>query len=271
MAEDLASRMDDALGPEVAGRLSDILDDPRRARDVADVTVSEAKLELSRKCKAPIVVRTVDGSPVCVSPARRVALLRLAAAEGYGPDECAYRVLDGVSDGAADAIAGFVGLWLRQATADPEWRRAVLAGHEALSRLEGEPWMRVSGWRFAGAVCGSHTSAFMRVKGVQERAVPEVLALVDSGELGLWSAYELSQLPAADQRRIARESRAAGGRTVTELVKEAKAPVMGAAELARRVRRLAAAAREGGAQVAPLEVAELQAAAAELMAVSLGK
>ena len=270
MAEDLNSRMDEALGPALPGRLSEIADDPRRTADIGEPTVGDAKRELSVKCKAPIICRMVNGHLTCVSPARRVAALRLAAAEGYGPDECSYRLVAELPDDAADIVSEFVSTWLAQRTSEPEWRERVLAMHSELAKLEGEPWMKTSGWRFAGGICGSHTSAFMRVKGVQERAVPEVLAKVDAGKMGLWSAYELSQLEAGEQRRILEASEQAGGKTITELVREAKAPVMTVAEIKRQIERLTDAVRVGKAEADVAETAGLQAAANDLMTAAIG-
>lgn len=263
MAQDPASRTNDGLGPSEAGPLTAIVDDPARAEALRGLGVEEAIAELSRACRAPILARRRAGELVCVSPSRRVALLRLAAREGLCADECSYRLVDGLSDAAAEALGGFVDHWLEQRATDPKWRQGVLERYAQLAAFEGEPWMRGGVWRTAGDACGTHTSAFMRVKGVQERCTPGVLAEVDAGRIGLWSAYELSQLPPGEQDRIVADA-AAGPATITELVREAKEPLPSVRDVIRQVARIDAAVRAGKAMPDVASVMALHSAVAKL-------
>ncbi len=258
-----AFRPTDGLGPRKTGPLTSIGDDPSRAGRLGGMDAGEALAELSRKCSAPIIARMREGRLVCVCPTRRVALLRLAAEEGLCPDECSYRLVEGMSDAGAAALGGFVDCWLEQRKSDQLWRREVIARHDDVLTFEGEPWMRGGIWRTLGAACGTHTSAFVRVKSVEERCTPKALAEVNGGRLGLWSAYELCQLPPEDQDRIIDEA-GDGGSTITELVREAKEPAPSVDDVTMQVDKLEAAVRAGKAMPSPEAMVSLHSAMGRL-------
>ena len=71
-------------------------------------------------------------------------------------------------------------------------------------------------------------------------------------------------------KRILEASEQAGGKTITELVREAKAPVMTVAEIKRQIERLTDAVRVGKAEADVAETAGLQAAANDLMTAAIG-
>lgn len=151
----------------------------------------------------PVLLRKVDDEYLCVAPAKRIRCLQVAAKQGLVPQTTAAFVIDGCSEQDAEDLHQIVSVIAFPESSD-EWRQKVCYWIVECGKFYSRPWFTMRGKEFLSAITGVPTASIWRWKLINDKAVPEVRALIDEGKLSIRTAQEFFiHLDPEEQRTLA--------------------------------------------------------------------
>lgn len=258
------------FGDGVEVRPDLIEDDPRWP--VPEIGLRDADKWLAGPFSCvPLVVRRLEGGKYApVSPVRSFAA-HMALVEAGEEDAFTVHVCEGLPAGDAPAVHNAVE-WFVESERASDWIHRYSILKAALESYNGCSWLVGGSRRFFAASCGTSTAELNRIKNANEKAVPDVVGLVEDGLFSFRAADNAAKLSDEKQRAIAKAVRDEGitdprlaARVIRRFEDRKVRPV---SELILDVEALAKAVSESKSSVGVQEALRLQAAVGDLVGVA---
>lgn len=218
--------------------------------------------------RVPLVVRRLEcGKYAPVSPIRSFAAHK-ALIEAGEEDAFTVHVCEGLAAEDAPVVHNAVE-WFVEPERAGDWIHRYSGAMAALESFNGCSWLVGGSRRFFAGSCGTNTSELNRIQHVVEKAVPEVVALVEDGLFSFRAGDDASKLSEEKQRAIAKAVREEGitdpRRAAMVIRRFTDRKVRSVSELVLDVEALVNAVEERKASVDVQQALRLQAAAGDLV------